>query len=463
MKPEVSRRIARRVGRYVLVAAACAFAPLVSASDAVECAAPSSEAVSMSEQDQRLRMCALVGIWDTIVTGHNRHGYSGTVIAWVDDSVTAVRAAVRNLDLLQCADLDPPALAHTTLELVTQLSDPTFDPHAHKPFELASNRKASLDQTPCQPTEAEKTEALVSFAPGEQGNYFQSSFCSFEDLKLPEDAVVLAAGAYAGRPIGFQIDPSGHEGTQIDVAVNQTKPIGLLRGADEPTIWNIGWSPGTRIVAVLASGYHRQMVAGLKGDVPIIVSTYDNHGPCGYFYDNKRGPLSSVSYRLLKRRVNTFYPAQAGRVLVGNSISAGTRLLTASAVRPESFHDTTAPRAGRAGLDEALKQGRLRRATRSDFAAWAHASRGCPPQQGLLRISAPGVPGDTRAYVVLDTFTYPAGLFGAQAVTFFIPKGVPRPSGNPGHSVIYDFNTADCQGGSVTVGRGMNVSPAPGR
>jgi len=455
--------MARRVGRFVLVAAAFAFAPLVPASDAVECAPPSSEAVSMSKQDQRLRMCALVGIWDTIVTGHNRHGYSGAVIAWVDDSVTAVRAAVRNLDLLQCADLDPPALARTTLELVTQLSDPTFDPHAHKPFDPVSNRKASLDQTPCHPTEAEKPEALVSFAPGEQGGHFQSSFCSFEDLKLPKDAVVLAAGAYGGRRIGFQIDPSGHEGTQIDVAVNQAKPVVLLLGAYEPTIWNIGWSPGTRIVAVLASGYHRQMVAGLKGDVPIIVSTYDNQGPCGYFYDNRRGALSIVSRRLLKRDVNTFYPAQAGRVLVGSPIPAGTRLSTASVVRRESFRDTTAPMAGRAGLVEALKQGRLRRATESDFAARAHASRGCPPQQGLLRISSPGVPGGTRAYVVLDAFTYPAGLTGAHAVTFFIPKGVPRPSGNPGHSVIYDFNTADCQGRPVTVTRGMNVSPAPGR
>ena len=73
------------------------------------------------------------------------------------------------------------------------------------------------------------------------------------------------------------------------------------------------------------------------------------------------------------------------------------------------------------------------------------------------------MPGDTRAYVVLDTFTYPVGLYGRHAVTFFIPKGVPRPSGNPGHSVIYDFNRADCQGGPATVTGGMNVTPAPGR
>ena len=66
--------------------------------------------------------------------------------------------------------------------------------------------------------------------------------CAFPDLKLPEKFAVYAAGAYSGRKISFQIDQSGHDGTQIDVAANSPeKPIVLLLGAYEPTIWNIGW------------------------------------------------------------------------------------------------------------------------------------------------------------------------------------------------------------------------------
>ena len=51
-----------------------------------------------------------------------------------------------------------------------------------------------------------------------------------------------------------------------------------------------------------------------------------------------------------------------------------------------------------------------------------------------------------RAYVVLKAYALPAGLYGANSATFFVPKGVPRPSGNLGHSTLYDFNTMTCAG-----------------
>ncbi len=42
--------------------------------------------------------------------------------------------------------------------------------------------------------------------------------CGFPDLKLPAEVAVFAAGAYTGRKIAFQIDQSGHEGTQTTTA-----------------------------------------------------------------------------------------------------------------------------------------------------------------------------------------------------------------------------------------------------
>lgn len=78
-------------------------------------------------------------------------------------------------------------------------------------------------------------------------NVVQKPACGFSELSLPTDFAVFAAGAYSGRKIQFQIDLSGHEGTQIDVAVNSpNKPVVLMLGAYEPTIWNIGWSRGLR-------------------------------------------------------------------------------------------------------------------------------------------------------------------------------------------------------------------------
>lgn len=84
--------------------------------------------------------------------------------------------------------------------------------------------------------------------------------------------------------IHFQIDQSGHEVTPIDVLVNNPKkPVFLMLGAYEPTIRNIIWSEKTHILAVLVEGYHRQAVAGLGKHTPLVISSYDNKGPCGYF------------------------------------------------------------------------------------------------------------------------------------------------------------------------------------
>lgn len=282
-----------------------------------------------------------------------------------------------------------------------------------------------------------------------------SAVCGFAGLALPADAVVYAAGAYAGRKAGFQIDQSGHEATRIDVAVNSPgRPVALMLGAYEPTVWHIGWSPGTRILAVLVSGYHRQAVAGLPPAVPLLNSSYDNRGPCGYFYvaESRLAELNPMARRVFGLPVGMVFPAdKAGRVVVGDALAVDTRLLTSPEITPESFRDPLAPKAGQAGLDEAVRQGALRRATQADADAWVDAVMQNAPQPDVPPVAGKGVPRPPgppmhKAYVVLKPFTLPAGLYGAHAVTFIVPRGVPRPQGNPGHSAVYDLNTLTCHG-----------------
>ncbi|TAK54671.1 MAG: hypothetical protein EPO25_06280 [Gammaproteobacteria bacterium] len=62
---------------------------------------------------------------------------------------------------------------------------------------------------------------------------------------------------------------------------------------------------------------------------------------------------------------------------------------------------------------------------------------------------------------MLKRFTFPSGLYGANAATFLIPKGVPKPVGNPGHSAIYDFNTLDCQGATCVAASRAAAPTAP--
>ncbi len=278
--------------------------------------------------------------------------------------------------------------------------------------------------------------------------------CVFPDLKLPKKFAVYAAGAYSGTSLSFQIDQSGHESTQIDVAANNPEmPVVLLLGAYEPTIWNIGWSEKTNILAVLVSGYHRQVVAGLEKSTPILISTYDNRGPCGYFYvtPENLGPLNPLSKRIFDRPVDMVFPAQNGKVVIGDPLSPTTKLVTSSEITPESYRDKSAPLAGPAGLSDAVNKGLLRKATAADTEAWSDAVLQNSPQRDIPPVAGQGIPKPPKpqlfnAYVVLKPFVYPSGLYGGNLATFLIPKGVPKPNGNPGHSAVYDFNTLSCQG-----------------
>jgi hypothetical protein len=115
--------------------------------------------------------------------------------------------------------------------------------------------------------------------------------------------------------------------------------------------------------------------------------------------------------------------------------SAMTRVSLIGIVDPKSVS------AGAASpLDEAVEKGFLREASWADVDAWrAAVAAGSKPKP--VRSGWP-----FRSYVVLKSFVLPSGLYGAHSAQFYVPKGVPRPTGNPGHSTVLDFNTMSCQG-----------------
>jgi hypothetical protein len=307
---------------------------------------------------------------------------------------------------------------------------------------LASVTAASLAYAQqAMPADTQKNQAAVPAAP-----------CS-QRFAIPDNAVILAAGTYSGRTLGFQIDQSGHAATQVDVNVNYpTRPVVLMLSAYEPTIWNIKRSSSTEIVAVYASGYHRQAIAGIDPNVQQSISTYDNRGKCGYLYATaeKLDELNPHARKVFGRAVSAFYPVDNGLVAIGDPVSAGVPML-GSEITPETYRDPVAPLAGQAGLQAAVQAGVLRKATRADSDAWLAARRALPPTPDLPPVIGNNKPARQKidffnAYVVLKPFVYPAGLYGAHAATFLVPKGTPRPTGNPGHSTVYSFDTMTCSG-----------------
>ncbi|ATB36356.1 hypothetical protein CYFUS_001770 [Cystobacter fuscus] len=281
--------------------------------------------------------------------------------------------------------------------------------------------------------------------------------CGFRGLTLPADFAVLAGGGHGGKRSTVQIDQSGSAATTMTVSVdNPGKPVVLMLGSQEPTLWSIRRSQETTILAVLVSSSYRQIVAGLDATTPVTVLTAENRSECGYFYvdANRLETLNPMAQRFFGRDVDMVYPASGGEVTLGEAKGTPSKWVGGSDAPVESYADKTAPLAGEAGLDDALRKGLLRRANIGDINKWEAQMARVAPGRGATSVSGDGQASRLRsshmmrnAYVVLRPMTFPAGLYGARSAVFFVPKGTKRPRGNPGHSEVYDFNDMSCTGG----------------
>lgn len=375
-------------------------------------------------------------------------------IALASSACTVAEAPADGEDAASKATVPTQPPAAKTTENMPALA--TVPIHAGTAAADMPDDRSNPDQLATAPSDDSTDTKPFAFSPESAPRPI--NHCGFEGLEIPIDTKVFAAGAYGGENLAFQIDDSGHQATRMDVAVNHSQaPVLLILGSYEPTVWSIGWSQGTRIVAVLVSGYHRQVLTGLPSDIPVLISTHDNEGACGGFYvdPKKADRLNPISRRVFGRPVDMLYPVHKGRVVIGSPLSPAARLVTDKAAKPvESFRLPNSQLAGEQGLEYAVRNSLLRPATPADVAAWNAAwskSQAVRREQADVPPIAGGAPVDHismphNGYVVLKAFRFPSGLYGAHSATFFVPKGVPRPTGNRGHSTVYDFNSIACTG-----------------
>jgi len=114
-------------------------------------------------------------------------------------------------------------------------------------------------------------------------------------------------------------------------------------------------------------------------------------------------------------------------------------------------------------LAAAIRNGAIRRATSVDAHAWLDADIEKYKRKNL---SPPDDLDETfilgswiykaNAYVVLKKFTYPAGLIDNNVAIFLIPRDVPVPDGDYGHSKIYHLYDDYFKGPSVEYSAGSS-------
>ncbi len=107
-------------------------------------------------------------------------------------------------------------------------------------------------------------------------------------------------------------------------------------------------------------------------------------------------------------------------------------------------------------LEAAIRSGAIRRATPADAQAWLDAysekyrrNNLPPPNSSHDAAILNGEISRSNAYMVLRKFTYPPGLNNNNKAIFLIPRDVPAPDGDYGHSAIYHFYEDYFKGPSV--------------
>ena len=102
----------------------------------------------------------------------------------------------------------------------------------------------------------------------------------------------------------------------------------------------------------------------------------------------------------------------------------------------KDYVPTPRPLAGPRGVDQLVKDGKLRLATQVEIDAWADkASEKYKKINPELRVEHYMRVG--RTYVVLKELTLPNGLYGAHSRAFIMPKDMPVPDGPKCHNSFY--------------------------
>ena len=220
------------------------------------------------------------------------------------------------------------------------------------------------------------------------------------------------------------------------------KPVALILGAYDPTAWNISWTPGTKIAAVMVTGHHSAVIAGIDKSTATINSNDGNHNTCSSGYQPGEW-LTGLAKSLFGKGVTSSYQYdEQGTVSIGIPFKrSAVSLISAKDNAIELYIGKNLPKDGQAGLDEAERMSVLRKITAADLDGWDNA---VAKRKGQATPQRPGTQQQRtvpdRTYMILKPFVFPAGLYGGHSATFYLAKGVPRPIGDAGHSSLGDFN-----------------------
>lgn len=243
---------------------------------------------------------------------------------------------------------------------------------------------------------------------------------------------VAGYGVAGSNSVGFTLPGDTSDAKLAKIQVSEPGKVGLVLAAYESHVWQISVAPGTQVVGVVAMGHHRQQVMGLTKGTPVAYATFHGKSPCGYTYS-----AEGASAKLKTLTGTTPERIEELSSIVTLGAGAGPFTSDPGDLDVQRYNrKLTMFSGGRRGVQEALQQGYLRRASESEV----------QDARGLM--SGPNVEsvGASEAYVLTKAMVLPAGLAGGNGAgtLFIVPKGIALPRGDKGHTVIIDLNTRAC-------------------
>ncbi len=292
---------------------------------------------------------------------------------------------------------------------------------------------------------------------------FQKKFhnvkCEIEEFDPPKNFKVYATGALEGKKLYYTLRREGPHVEQVNVIVNEPNyPVALMLSSLEQTIWNISYTPETKIIAVVLGGTHssinKSVVAGIDRSIPVLIinkSIFES--PCkeSWFIKNIY-LLNPLARKLFNKSADMFYPLNDDHSVIIGKQDFDDKTIISSIENTLETH--LLEHVGIAALEAAVKKGVLRKSTVQDKEQWIEKlfqsqkhEEDIPPMhdnENYLNVFSPNIDLD-RTYTVLKEYKLPRGL-NRYHVNFFVPKGTPVPKGEFGSSRIFDFNHMACIG-----------------
>jgi hypothetical protein len=304
--------------------------------------------------------------------------------------------------------------------------------------------------------------------------------CTFPGLEMSPDArilmVMMEGGDNPGS--GIQIDYEfgvGHqyEADLANIAVDWPgQPVILILNAQMPAIWQVAFTLNTRIEGVLVSGQGRQIVVGLPPEAPLLNSSDDNKGVCGYCFPLAFGRsdwrMGQISQKLFGREPDQFFKTKAGYALVSRTADPPGQLFAQEQFDPARYRYPGSVPARGAGLRQALDQGLIRPATDADRRKWMEArARNAGVNPDLVRTHTFQFSGKdplcNADYVILsEKFIFPAGFTHVSiSPVFYLPQGMALPQGNPDDSLVLFLEDGRCLGPNCAGRLMVKTAPSP--